>query len=311
LQVYPLEAKVTQLEKYLKHYLNVTLEAVGMRFEPWGSHVYLMVYIYDDAHGKMFSDNNNIGSFVEKEVSVCVPVKWYKNDKFVNWGIVCPFLFGHTGRAVISDREINGRPMVKAKIKSLKDVWLKPSGPSAQRRLLKLETEIYPGLYMAQRAEDRTLIEIFEGLKQDGGSKGNTNSPGKNYKPVASEILGKPQTINWVHLKQHRDAHNTEDLCYQALVKTCRNIRKIHKFNTIKKDINIRLHKYPGRPIAKLLGLVPNKDVESCGDSVVEIFRAVDPFWMRISMEEPLGEVVCYRLNDQPWVVFEEALPFL
>ena len=320
-QVYPLEAnKDDALKKYIDNYLNSALDTLGsgfkMTFEPWGSFVYLMVSIYDDIHGKMFSDNNNIGSYVEKEVSVCVPVKWYKDDKFVNWGIVCPFLFGHTGRAVISDREINGRPMVKAKIESLKDVWLTSSGPSAQRKLLKLDTEIYPGLYMAQRAEERTLIEIFEGPKQDERSDGNTNSQTveerEKSQAAAKEILGKPQTINWVHLKQHRDAHNTEDLCYQALVKTSRNITHIHEFNAIKKEINIRLHKYPGRPIADLLGLVrPNKDVESCDDSAVEIFQAVDPFWMRVHVYEPLGEVVCYRFNDQPWVVFEEALPSL
>lgn len=315
-QVYPLVASMPKLKEYIDNYLNCPLktldpDVITMSFEPWGSRVYLMVSIYDDKHGKMFSENNNIGSYIEKEVAVCVPVKWYKNGKFVNWAIVSPFLFGNTGRAVISDREINGRPMVKAKIESHKDVWLTSGGPSAQRMLLKLDTEIYPGLYMAQRAEERTLIEIVEGLKEERKSDSQRSQKEINdSKLAAEEIFSKPLSVNRVHLKQHRDAHNTEDLCYQALVKTSRNITDTHEFTPIKQDIDIRIHKYPGRPIADLLGLQGGRK-NSSGDSVVETFRAVDPFWMRVHVDEPLGEVVCYRLNDRPWVVFEETLSSL
>jgi hypothetical protein len=321
MQVYPLDATDSKLEEFLNKYLNDTLGELDdgwkMEFKPWGSQVYVIVSIYTDIHGKMFSDNNNIGSWVEKEVAVSVPVKWYKNGKFVNWALVSPFLFGNTGRAVISDREINGRPMVKANIESCEDVWLTSRGPIAQRKLLKLDTEIYPGLYMGQKAENRTLIEIVEHSKKNGISDGNTKSQTrkerKNSQEAAKEILKKlPLTINRVHMKQHRDAHNTKDLCYQALVKTSRIITKTHEFTPMKEEINIRIHKYPGRPIARLLGLeCPDEDVESCSNSVVETFRAVNPFWMRIHAREPLGEVVCYRLNDRPWVVFEEALPSL
>ncbi|WNM58614.1 hypothetical protein [Candidatus Nitrospira allomarina] len=317
-QVYGLEANDdNRLKEFLDRYLNDTLGLIPdgwkMKFEPWGSFVYLMVSIYGDELGKMYSDSTNIGSWVEKEVSVCVPVNWYKNGEKVNWGIIRPFLFGNTGRAVISDREINGRPTVMANINSFSDVWLNPSGPDAKRELLRLDTEIYPGRFLAQRAENRTLIEIIEGPNQDERSNGNIRAPSTDTggdQPVASEILNKPQTINFVHLKQHRDAHEVKDLCYQALVNSKRNITQIHTLTPIKNPINIRIHRYPGRPIAELLGLKGGRK-DSTGENAVEIFQAKDPFWMRVSVEEPLGEIVCYRLNNQPWVVFEEAVPYM
>ena len=238
-QVYPLASCKDKLKEFVDEYLNDTLDLVGMQFEPWGSQVYLIVSVYDSSKRKMFSDNNNIGNWVEKEVAISIPVKWYEFErdkdgdfikdeggtykkKFVNWGLLSPFLFGNTGRAVISDREINGRPMVKAKIECDKDVWLSPAGPKAQRRLLKLDTEVYPGLFMSQQSEERTLIEIVERREEEKTSDPNEGKhETEDSSSAAEKILEKlPLMINRIHLKQHRDAHNTEDLCYQALVNT-------------------------------------------------------------------------------------------
>ena len=75
----------------------------------------MLVNVTGDQLGTMWSSENNIGWWAEREVQFCVPVKWFKTndqgrEELVSMAMVAPFVYSSNGRAVITDREVNGRP---------------------------------------------------------------------------------------------------------------------------------------------------------------------------------------------------------
>jgi len=254
-QVYPLLADQTKLDKFIEGYLNEPIAGSGYRFKTFGSYVYLMVSVCGDQSGAMWSDSNNIGCWAEREVTFCIPVKWYHGgddgDKLISAGMIEPFVYANNGRAVTTDREVNGRPSVKAAIDSPKDAWLSPTGPGEHRQLLHMQIEMFPALGLSQKARPGTLLEIDERdvlpesdevgwrrvtetwgpeLLADLWRKTNLASDSRTKKQMqdantlALEILAHGEPINRISLKQYRDAQDVETACYQALVNTPRSI---------------------------------------------------------------------------------------
>jgi hypothetical protein len=80
IQIYPLMADKTSLQTCLDEYVNAAAGPSGFEFNALGSYAYLMVNVCGSQHGNMWSESNNIGSWAEREVSFCIPVKWDKKD---------------------------------------------------------------------------------------------------------------------------------------------------------------------------------------------------------------------------------------
>lgn len=325
LQVYPLLADPNRLRNFLNDYLNEPLTNSGLTFKPIGAYVYLMATVYGGQEGMMWSEVNNIGWWRDKEVSFSLPVKVYWKNDLITLGMVSPFVYGNSGRAVITDREVNGSSAIKATIESPPDVWLSPSGPVADRLMLKLDIEVFPALHMGLEAVQRTLIEIdgrmplswdnrvgwdhlaakwreplLRDLERKTSFKAMNQEVVDNVKALALEILAQDAPVNFLTLKQYRDAKDVDRACYQALVKTGRSVSSIRDIREWEKPLHVRIHKYPGLPIAETLGLTV-KHEDSLGDSVVQYFQPIRPFWMRLSLEEPRGEVLCWRTRDGGW----------
>lgn len=347
LQVYPLLASQQRLQTFLDEYLNQPLhnegsKPAGIRIEAFGSYAYLLVSVQGGKIGVMWSETNNIGWWADKELSFAVPVKCYRRSatgdswELISLGMVSPFIFGNSGRAVITDREVNGRPSVKANIDSPADVWLAPSGPEERRHLLRLETEVFPALHLGQKAEPRTLVEI-DGrdvitrpyrddevhrltIKAHWGEKlaleqerkktlgAALKEPIDNAAALARELLLFDAPFNGLHLKQYRDAAKPDRACYQALVKTTRQITRLYELKEIAGPIHVRLHKYPGFPITAVLGLKV-KHVDSRDGTVVDILEPVRPFWMRVGLKEHLAQVLCWRTEQGPWAASSAWVP--
>jgi hypothetical protein len=119
---------------------------------------------------------------------------------------------------------------------------------------------------------------------------------------LAHKLLGQAGDINWITLKQYRDAAKMDVACYQALVHTTRRITALHDLREIESRVHLRLHRYPGQPIADTLGLAV-KWQRSRGGNVVQDIQPIRPFWMRASMEEDLGRVLCWRAEDADWTL--------
>jgi hypothetical protein len=338
LQVYPLLADREKLEEVLKGYLNDPLAEGGMkgvdgaerrgwRFETMGAYVYMMVTVYGDDMGQMWSGTNNIGGFFDREVTFTVPVKWYdENDELITIGMIEPFTYSNNSRAVATDREVNGYNSIRANIESPRDVWLSAGGPIAKRQFLQLETEVIPALNAGQKAQTRTLIEVVERHSLSDASDANwrmiadtwgrtaiEDLKRKHYeglaekaviddvKALALEVLVGGGAFNRVIVKQYRDGEELGQACYQAIVKAASTITSIYDIREIDPFIHVRMHRQPGHPIVEALGLVV-KDQES-GDDVIDILQPLRPFWMRVAMTEPLATVAAYRAEDAAWQI--------
>lgn len=333
LQVYPLLADRVKLERFVEHYLNETMEGSGQKFYTMGSYAYLLVQCTGEQNGTMWSNANNIGWWAEREVSFCVPVKWYAvkpgsdEPELISVAMVSPFVYSSSGRAVITDREVNGRPAVKATITSPRDVWLDESGPDKPRQYLRLQTEVFPALGYGQKAEERTLLEIdgrdvlayndsvgwrlvaerwgpelVDDLMVKAEMCNRQVDEVLAAKALALEVLGQGAPINWLVLKQYRDASAVDKACYQALVCSARTITRIYDIREIEDRVHVRVHRCAGHPLVDTLGLKV-KSVDSGASGVIENLQPLRPFWMRISSKEDLGRIVAVRANDGGWRV--------
>jgi hypothetical protein len=334
MQVFPLLAERAQLDGFVQRYLNEQLHAMDLRFETCGSYVYMVVTVCDDQLGSMWSSSNNIGWWADREVSFAIPVRWHYRNRLAGLALVTPFIYADNGRAVITDREVNGRPTVFASIEQPPDVWLTPSGPVAQRNTLRLATEIFPALNLGQRGAQRTLLEIdeqpllpdnadvewrrvadvwgarmVEELRRKTLESVTHRRAVENAKALSLELLAHHMPFNWITLKQYRDASRIDCACYQAVVQTTRSITRIYDWREIDQPIHVRVHRSPGHPIVEALGLVV-KSVDSSAGSVVENLQPTRPFWMRVAMQEDLGSVVAWRAGDDDnrWLVNPEFL---
>jgi hypothetical protein len=339
LQVYPLLADRRKLDAVLKAFLNDPLASVGMvgfdgvprkgwRFETFGSYVYMMVTIYGDQLGQMWSGTNNIGGLFDREVTFTVPVKWYdENDRLITVALIEPFTYSNNGRAVATDREVNGYNSIYATIESPADAWMTPDGPIAQRRFLHLATEVIPALNVGQKATQRTLIEIDErdalpledavgwGVVADDWGRVVTDELKRKThlatadvasfdaaKALALEILTQGAPVNRLIVKQYRDGEELDKACYQALVQATSTITSVYDLREMTSTVHVRVHQQPGHNIVEALGLKVKFQASDSGD-VVDVLQPMRPFWMRVAMREDLATVACYRSEQGAWQI--------
>jgi hypothetical protein len=322
LQVYPLLADRARLDRLIDRCWNRLFAGppgatdAKPRLETCGSYVYMVVTSNRSERGTNWSGNNDLDWWADHEVSFCVPVKWYRDGKLISLAVIEPFIYADNYRAVITDREVNGRNTVMATIESPKDAWISPGGPASSRRLVHVATEIYPVVNVGMSERNRTLLEIDERdvlpSGDSAGWRGLADSWGrdlvddlkrktwlastqveqvKHVKALALEILAHKAPINRLTLKQYRDANDIDRACYQAAVHTERSITRIYDVREIEQRVHIRVHRIPGHPIIELLGL-KHKTVESAEGNVVDTLQPIRPFWMNVAIKEELGIII-------------------
>ena len=304
-------------------------EAAELTFEPFGSYVYMVINSCAQQFGTMWSETNNIGWWADKDVSFCVPVKVYQQNgnrrQLISLATIVPFAYANSSRAVITDREVNGRNAAKAIITCPPDAWLGPRGPASSRKMLELQTQVFPALNAGQRSEMRTLIELEV---QDSDEVGETSQrmmrtrariTGERWGKVlayegerlrrisktkecmqtsalALELMTRENAFNVIYLKQYRDADDPDLFCYQAYINAVRHVHSVMEAQDLTDNVIIRLHKYPDHNIQGALGLKCQR-MDSMGDSVVFVLEPSRPFWMRVQLNEELSQVLCSRTN--------------
>ena len=344
-QVYPLLADRNKLDEVVEKYINNHLQVMmspdlkmqkGWRFETFSSYVYMMATVYGNEFGDAWSGTNNIGGFFDREVTVCIPVKWFnEKDELMSVAVIEPFTFSNNGRAVATDREVTGYNSVQAKIESPKDVWMTPGGPIARRKLLSMEIEVLPALNLGQKAQCRPLLEVdqldalptsdavswrevadnwggilIDELKRKTYQAATQPEAVVGGKALALELLAYGNTFNRIILKQYRDGANLDRACYQALVHATSKITAVYDIRRLGPGLHVRMYRQPGNLIAEALGLQV-KHQESSGGEVIDVLQPLNPFWMRLGVEEDLATVAAYRVRNQPFQIvhpwFEKA----
>lgn len=325
LQVYPLHADAEKLKELVSNYF---FKHKSHRFEPEGNYVYLIVRVVGDEYGKVWSPTRNVEWWHDQSVQVSIPVKYYLDDKLISSAFFTPYVFANSGLATISDREVNGRPTLKATIESPPDVWLEPSGPVQPRHFLRLSTEVFKSFGEGERATEQTLIEIdaakllndcdtdvwvkilkdwLPTLLEDGKRKLDETQQAEA--PMSfSHDYGFP--LNSLTLKQYRDAEDVTTACYQAIVTTKIAVKHIYASGPITEPVHVRLHRFPSLPIADTLGLTL-KHVDTCNErEVIQILQPLNPFWLRVSIEEDLGKVIAKQSESNGfWHIDSSNLP--
>ncbi|MGE0683188.1 MAG: hypothetical protein AB7P69_20095 [Candidatus Binatia bacterium] len=319
IRVLPLMAAEERLKQFCEEYLANPY----YRFEPWGSYVYLFVTNY----GEMFSASNNIGWWAEREATFAIPLKWYRRDtnELVSVAMVSPFIFTDSDAAAITGREVDGRPVIFADLKSPGDTWLTEDGPSADRHLLKLRTEVLPALFLGQKAEERTVMEIhqeeicpahdedrwrkiaaqwgkplLEDIQEKARCVRQCREEFANLKALSFEVLAHDEPFNEVTLKQFRDATDPNAACYQALVLSQRFLEEVYEVHEITDRMHVRLYQYPSFPIIDILGLRV-KSRETSGVTIVDQLQPIRPFWMHVALRQELGKNLCWRAGSEEW----------
>lgn len=329
-RVLPLLADPERLTALCDAYLNVDNETGHrneiVRFEPWGSYVYMTVTSID----KMSSETNDIGFWGNRQVEFIVPVRWYEEapdggERLMSAGFFSPFMFADGRIQTTTGREVNGWPTVAASIDSPHHPWLAEQGPVAtETPLLELKTDVFEALGMGQENEWRTLIEVREGDSVPTGDTDEWNhiaeTWGKEVKAdlqgmadrardgddfdvlqmVALELLGNDLPFNQISLKQFRDCEQPTRSCYQSIVNCHSVIERVHDLREIEKPLHVRMHRFPTQPIVDMLGLkVKRRELDEEG--TVEILQPMRSFYLRVDLKVELGENICWRAGSERW----------
>jgi len=327
LRVLPLLAERGPLDDFCNAYLNDPLAATGMRFEPWGTYVYLVIGSNEGA----LSESNNVGYWAGRDVSFYVPVKWYHRvdgeERLRTLALVPVFAYANSTTAANTGSEVSGIPTVQVTIQSPESTWLDDAGPSdgSERRFLRMVAEVLPVLGEGQRAEHREILDVRDGLvlprNDDVGWRFVAQSWGKHLKEdlarmravaagrpevmedartLALEVLANGEPLNILTVKQFRDGDDPEAACYQSLVQIQRKIQRISDIREIESRLYVRVHDYASQPIVKTLGLVA-KRIGGEGAAVIAELEPVRPFWMKVALREELGVTICRRAGSLAW----------
>jgi hypothetical protein len=221
----------------------------------------------------------------------------------------------------MSDREVNGRPTQKSVIASSDDFFAdrKDSFSPSVRTVLSVES--FDSFGDGEEAQLRPLIEIAPRMSTADGLDSQVsddiiqaNSASKMgsvllscYPRVPpdklkiSEAASGPFSIDFLGLKQFRDAENPSLACYQALVRRKTTLLATKNYGPIEESVAIRIHKSASFPMVEHLGLVSQPVVGSSDGSLVFEMEPVDPFWFQVAVREDLGNIEALYEPKKGW----------
>jgi hypothetical protein len=166
-RVLPLKASLNTLQDFCDNYLNFPDDGRDMKqsqrnyFKPAVPYVYFQMINY----GKMATESENLGWIAQNEILFSIPLEWYRVDAknnlvFHDWALICPFIFVDNDMSLTTGREAYGWSKVRGWLEWVPTSWTKD--PRSPRRLLSMQTEVYPELYVGAEAVARTLLEVTQ-----------------------------------------------------------------------------------------------------------------------------------------------------
>jgi hypothetical protein len=116
--------------------------------------------------------------------------------------------------------------------------------------------------------------------------------------------------VGVITLKQFRDARNTHEICYQALVESRLPVTRFNHggplglYNLLQGDITggfrIHLHDNQAIPIVSSLGLQVARQ-RKLGKSTVSVLEPFFPFWVNVDLTYNKGVNLAWRTFGSPW----------
>lgn len=268
---------------------------------------------------------------------------------FEGWLVNTPFIFVDNAASLTTGREVYGWNKVLASLRPRRQGWLadprkpirfltlsvKGYGSRDDQTVRLLEVDQRLGQNPSLAPADLATIDPFRGISQltRGAwlAAGNFTdlllhpplagfAPRSGYRKSDAEALfeGLRQLFGFVRnpgldvvtLKQFRDARYTNDICYQALVKSRLVVNRYNHggplglYNLLQGDVTggfrIHLHDNPAFPIVSSLGLQVARE-RKLGGNTVSILEPFFPFWMNVDLTYGRGKNLAWRMLGSPW----------
>ena len=122
----------------------------------------------------------------------------------------------------------------------------------------------------------------------------------KIARALALELLGNKVPVSLYTLKQFRDVVDPDKACYQSLVRVSRVFDEIFDVREIEETIRVRIHDFPTLKVVESLGILA-KTIHQGGTGITYGTQAIRPFYIRATIDEPLGERLLSRAGTLPW----------
>jgi hypothetical protein len=347
-RVFPLAASMDILRSFCDQYLNVGPPEVAV-FRPALPYVILAVLDYghmaleSENLGWVAQHEIYFGIPVEKwRLSRGRMI-------FEGWLLNAPFIFVDNAASLTTGREVYGWNKTLASLRPRLQGWLadprkpirfltvsvKGYGPRDAEKIRLLEVNQRLSQNPSFAPADLATVDPFQGISQSASGAaliaGNLMdlllhpplagfAPRGGYRKSDAQILleGLSQLfgfltnpgLNVITLKQFRDARDTNDICYQALVESRLAVTRFNHggplglCNLLLGDITggfrIHLHDNPAFPIVSSLGLQVARQ-RKLGGNAVSTLEPFFPFWISVDLTYNRGVNLAWRMLGSPW----------
>ena len=265
-----------------------------------------LVFLMITEYGEVSSPENDVGSWVGREVALVVPVtnSLQVHDElpqhtFLYW----PYVFSDSTTAVWTGREVLGLPSVNAKI-----------GPSIgeymprvddERPLLQVGVIDFQGI--SQEGQLKTLMEIQArptrrgNIRLKGGSlvADQLSATGLRELDLTNLPRGQAEVVvPSISLKEFQDEELPYRPCFQSLVMVNRRLKDM-TIRPLQGDYTVRIRRSKTLPIARSLGLASVS--EANGSGTYDKVTALDPFVLECDMDVDNPVDIVSRSLDGKW----------
>ncbi|HEY2292823.1 MAG TPA: hypothetical protein VGM86_19145, partial [Thermoanaerobaculia bacterium] len=351
---FPLAANMDRLRSFCDQYLNVGPPEVAV-FRPALPYVLLAVLDYGQMAleaenlGWVAQHEIYFGIPLEKW-------RLHRGRMtFEGWLLNTPFIFVDNASSLTTGREVYGWNKTLVSLRPRLQGWLvdprksvrfltvnvRGYGPRDAETVRLLEVNQKLGQNPSFAPADLARVDPFRGLSDLASgallAAGNLmdlllHPPLAGFAPRGGYRKDEPQALlaglsqlcgflrnpgmDVVTLKQFRDARNTNNICYQALVESRLPVTRFNHGgplglgNLLRGDITggfrIHLHDNQAIPIVSSLGLRVARQ-RKLGRGTVSILEPFFPFWVNIDLTYNKGVNLAWRTLGSPWYDSEGA----
>jgi hypothetical protein len=159
--VFPLRAKLANLQRFCDLYLNIVPKELGY-FRAVLPYVHLMLVNY----GQLAADVANVGWFGQREVLFSVPVAWYKYEGgrpvFHDWASAAAFIYVDDPWSMDLGRTLMGWRKALVRVVGAETGWI--GSPSSATSDLVLAAQVFSKSYGGSRMEEKKFLEVRSAL---------------------------------------------------------------------------------------------------------------------------------------------------
>jgi hypothetical protein len=292
---------------------HVAPEGVGNNRQPG-----FIFMIVRSMQNRLVAPGNPLGIYSDHEVEFAILVDLFMagaadpEQRMVALLPIC--LFTDSETTEISEREVYGLPTVLATIDSSPGNWAEGTIASAERplSLLRVTTSIIPALHAGLRPQDRVLVTVTGVYNLQNTTRLNQLNRQSEINPVLkalrAAIIRLPVPI--IALKQFPDSRYPERSCYQAIVSRVLRIDTVEEAAYEELDLMVQIYRYPSYPLAAMLALKIEQTIGG-RDTVIDVVRPVQPFWIKGAMDTGKAQTVCWRAGASDWQPTEYVEDYL